>query len=1062
MGIFGTITVKDFKVAGYRKFTAEFESAVPAASQAKVVVKRGGSTVALTANWNKEGTSVDFVNDRALPEGEYVLSVDDKDTDKKATVETERAASITIEGKDKERVLTGTSSASKQEGRSNDEAYIYYDVKNQYGESIRHRATVNWSITSCDTNKEKSDNVLGLVVAQRKNDKEPFVYDTPLHVTATCIMGKDKLSQDFDLKIGAIQTVDSVKLAGFVKDNYKARDLRNKNITEIKDTLDADFTKETHSLLYQAFDQNGNQMEASNNYLGTSTENAKLVLRSENPDVVRNVIKDGGVYTLTKPASPDAPEYSKYSSATIEPGRYIDRDESIKFTWLTTGTAGNGSQEFQIGKTKRLQSFSIDPLTTAVADGDIKELKFTAIATDGSVITDYKTIARSSNYLTFTASAGKLTLSENNDGTAKLTWQDDDKYIIGGNGNIGWNFDPNNDDNPSDRKSYDDNYYNPYLNREISLDDGVDRAVSLTATVDGGQTYTRIMSVRDMRHPYSVSDVRHSANADDMLVATNGKFNTNIINDIEYTDQYGEIISNTPWIGPDARKTAFWQAEQYKARYYSSNNQRYDYYYGIREKTSNGVIDYNADNNIANNIKNNAYAGLNAEEYNVSYSIIKKDEASAGNTVNVGGTSSDNRWYELGAARNEKYTAVPFDMLSGFDIEVIDNTAGKGLRLGISHVPVSGGSIVDATGKKDSSFHSIITSNNYRDILNNPILNNPLNRITVISKYKGYKLVVPSEYYMSTEKEGPWSQMNTEALGSDNEPVVKNSDGTFMRFDEMGTLDNNGRYFKCANGSFIEESNAKYVRRIVSGSAIKVGDFNNKDLDNNGSFIGDLITEVKVGEDRPEYLSGNKIRSNGNPIDAELKLQLFVGKNVATLKDNNSLTTKYLQDKEGILLEERIKISDVDPAISQFYYDPVDLSNLLNPDNAEVDFSKLSKDLGKENHVFILDQYGQKYTLKENGNNRLVFSISNYEENAEGRYNGNHEIDDSNMNNTKITGVERGDKYRLTFDVTNCLIPSESVTITAGADKRANIVSNKGIVETDEYSYRFNKLGYNR
>ena len=1000
----GTITVKDFKVAGYRKFTAEFESAVPAASQAKVVVKRGGSTVALTANWNKEGTSVDFVNDRALPEGEYVLSVDDKDTDKKATVETERAASITIEGKDKERVLTGTSSASKQEGRSNDEAYIYYDVKNQYGESIRHRATVNWSITSCDTNKEKSDNVLGLVVAQRKNDRETFVYDTPLHVTATCIMGKDKLSQDFDLKIGAIQTVDSVKLAGFVKENYKARDLRNKNITEIKDTLDADFTKGTHSLLYQAFDQNGNQMEASNDYLGTNTENAKLVLRSENPDVVRNVIKDGGVYTLTKPASPDAPEYSKYSSATIEPGRYIDKEESIKFTWLTTGTAGTDSQTFQIGKTKRLQSFSIDPLTTAVADGDIKELKFTAIATDGSVITDYKTIARSSNYLTFTASAGKLILSENNDGTAKLTWQDDDKYIIGGNNNSALNKNCDFDGNGSD------DYYNPYLNKEISLDDGVDRAVSLTATVDGGQTYTRIMSVRDMRHPYSVSDVRHGGNADDMLVAK-PDFSTNVIDHIEYTDQYGEVISNTPWIGPDARKTAFWQAEQQK-------DSTYDYYYGIRVKTLNNDVENYNKNESTNGIENitrdanpeeyvdtSGASKERAKEYNVSYSIIKKDESSAGSSTNIGGSTSANvRWYELGATRNEKYTAVPFDMLSDFDIEVVDNTAGKGLRLGINPVTVSGGSIVGTDGSKYSDYYDIKTVNDYHDIWNNP-----LNRITVFSKYKGFKLVVPSDYYMSTEKDGPWSQIGTE----------KDADGKYT------------------------------LRKIVSGSAIEV--------DKNSRII-----KVRVGEDRPEYLSANKIRSNGNPVDAELKLQLFVGKDVRRLKNDSTLSTNYLQNKEGILLEERIKISDVAPAISQFYYDSVRLSDLLNPENAEVNFSKLSKDLGKENNVFILDQYGQKFNLRNDGNNRLVFSISNYEENPEGRYNGNHEIDDSDMNNTKITGVERGDKYRLTFDVTNCLIPSESVTITAGADKRANIVSNQGIVQTEEYNYRFNKLGYNR
>ena len=213
--IFGTI--KEFKAVGAKKLQVEFEAAVPAASKASLTFKRGNSVVAGTAVWDAENKVATFTSNSILTQGKYTASMEGVNS-KEADVEAEKVADIVING-DKDNILTGTSDTAKKDNRSNDEAYIYYDIVNQYGESIRERTTVNWSITSCDTNRENKS--LGLVVAHRKDEKEIFLYGTQLSITAVCIKDNVPVTKTKVVKIGEQQAIDEVVYKGFVKKSQK-------------------------------------------------------------------------------------------------------------------------------------------------------------------------------------------------------------------------------------------------------------------------------------------------------------------------------------------------------------------------------------------------------------------------------------------------------------------------------------------------------------------------------------------------------------------------------------------------------------------------------------------------------------------------------------------------------------------------------------------------------------------------------------------------------------------------------------------------------------------------
>ena len=1028
----GTITVKSFDVKGYRTLTAEFESAVPEASRASIAVKRGNTALSLTPEWKDEGKKVELKYSSALPEGEYTLSVAGKDTDKKVTVVAEEVKEITILG---EKVLTGTSSASKEQGRSNDEAYIYYDVKNQYGESIRHRVTVNWNITSCDTNKERSNRNLGLVVAQRKNDREIFTYGTKISITGTCILGDKNYSQTFEKEIGMQQAVQDVVFRGIVSE--RSDEDKSVKSAEVKSEIDSDFTKGTHAVLYQVKDQQGNFIESSRNNLGSATENAKLVLRSKTPKLVQDSFKDGGIFTITdeNDTDYDQPKYQEYCSANIEPGRFVDKGGDVTFTYLATGAGGTNDTTYKIGETPRLASFKIDQKAGIIADGDINvDIPFTAIDTKGNVVKDYKTIARSSNYLNFTASDGKLVLKEKDNGEAVLEWSDAERYT----------------------KAISTNNFNPYdkdNNNGIVINDGIIRAVSLTATVEseeGTESRSTVLSVSDMRRPNLVSDVRYGEDGNDIIISKTSDDKVDIIDDIDYIDQYGEKLDDT-------RKKDFWTA--------ALNNKIAGCQYGLRlknlddgniisgSKNGDGTIDFAGSGITSNSISNNeiphsANGGENIKEAKVSYSVIRRDATSS---ATISGSYNQYQWYELGRTRNEAYTMVPLSKVSDFRIEFKTNkfglktnlseyadgsynfnndnsssTAGTGYNLNEaisgSAIESTWSTVVDTNTISTAAYSDTAKGVKYYplavdlDADGNDKYGNK--QVTVKSMYKTYTLTVPTEYYAST-KDGIWS---VKADGSKSAPVSGSS----------VVLDNTGKMIGILN----ERLNWRNLYKVNSAR------YERQDAE--------VELQILISEDASKgYYEYYSDKDNLTSITSDYKN-----------KDDKAYNNGYKTD--GTLLTAKIKVSDATPVAQRIVVD--NSAQTKWPENTVINTANIAEGVSLEN------QYGYRY--KEEPGHSFVYTISNYKENAidtsvnpynnDTRYKNNYNIIDNKSTNSRIEGVERGDTYKVTVELSNSGLTPQEVKVTAGADTNAKIESNIGILNSPEYELRYKYLGYHR
>ena len=1082
MGIFGTITVKGFSASGYKKLKVEFEAAVPEASKKNVEnsikILRNKATFTGTPKWAAGNTAVEFESASALPEGEYTLTVNGEEKGK-ATVVAEYVKDIIID-QDK-KVLTGTSSASKLQGRSNDEAYIYYDVVNQYDESIRHRVTINWSVTSCDTNKERSNRSLGLIVAQMKNDRDIFTYGSTLHVTGTCITGSQKKSKEFVLTIGQQQAVDKVEILGTV-DKRTVKDAVISMDDVKKDAIDEDFTKNTHALLYQVKDQNGNYIEASRNNLGSATENAKFVLRSKNPGLVEDRFADGGIFTVNDKNDPEKEKYSEYCSANIEPGRYVDKGGEAEFDYITTGTAGQDSKKLTIKERARLASFKIETPSFIVADGDENVvLNYTAIDTDGNSVTDYRTIARSSNYLNFTASDGTLVLREKDNGEAELLWTDAGRYRY----TIGTNGEKIEDTRTNKFNPYDKNH-----NNNIVINDGIDRAVSLTATIDGTPASTTILSVADMRRPELVSDVRYGEN--DTVIAQDTEQEVNVIWDMEYTDQYGVPFDKAIRAenGAMSRKEAFWTAAinksipgcEYAIRIQNLSGEKIVENpwspTGSTDATDDNYYDYSS-YTISHSRGNKSRTKV--ADAAVSYSVIRRDATSS---ATISGSYDRWQWYELGKSRTENYTIVPLNMVSDFNIETNANklgivtdlsqyangsynygsgasgsfnygghdpnaaVTGEAVGINIPQRDRFGNYIHDKDG---NNIYDVKTDNNSNSpyIVTNRIHENEniwldissdyLNYVRVISKYKGNILTVPNCYYSVTE-EGPWGQINKDGV----------------------------RKVASGSGILLDKYEDK-IERIASG-ALKWSDLYNL---NDARYVrkdAELKLQLFVSnETEYDKVAGKWDLKDGyywyydNAADIGDNTKKHITKNDKDIPSYDSSNFGKLWGYvEGTLIERKIKISDELAGIQRI---SIPDTKVINPDDTGIVNANL---VGS---AFGVDQYGQKvdFTEGELSKHKFIYTISNYKENTNTaapnndiRYNGNYDIINNASENSSITGVERGDTYDVTVELSNSGLAPKTVKVTAGADTKARIVSNIGILNSPEYELRYNHLGYNR
>jgi len=371
-------------------------------------------------------------------------------------------------------------------------AYASYDVFDQYGNSLRTSTSITWA-GSC---KVTGDKTTGKLTLEKTNHADNWVYNEQIYVTG--VYAKTGVSVQKTLTVGSEQALDSLEIAGFVK----------KGTTEIVQKLPAGFKEDTYYLVFKALDQVGTQIELTEENVNDIT------FVSDNVLVIKEVSKELETLTI---------EGQEYVAALVQPGIKVADGGKVTVTAIANKTGNKTSITMNVGEDRVLKSFKLLAPAVTVADGDEVEIPFEAIGEDGLPITDFVTLAKQEtfNTLSFNASEGTLKLAEQADGSAKLTWKDK---------TMTW--------------------------ADPQTTDGIDRPISLTAIVVGGDTDNEMISVSDKRRPDAVLSV------DMDEVYTEGAFvtftahggfdaetedpiNANFFESFQFVDQYGATIKGT-------------------------------------------------------------------------------------------------------------------------------------------------------------------------------------------------------------------------------------------------------------------------------------------------------------------------------------------------------------------------------------------------------------------------------------------------------------------------------------------------------------------------------------
>ncbi len=373
-----------------------------------------------------------------MTNGTYEVAVSGASIQDKATfvVESQYVAEIQI--------LNDVALTGKKGTDEGMQAFVYYKVLDQYEDDLTASTSIQWS-SSCG-DPVNVDRATGKLTFER-SDNKAFTYNEQLFVTG--VYTKTGKSVQKTLTIGAAQALHSIEIVGFVA----------KNGTEIKDTLPVGFKSGEFYMLYTVEDQNGNALKADGTY--TSSD---VTLISSNVLVVKDFT------FVNKPVVVNGVEYN---AVLVNPGQFVDKGGDFEVTAIAAKTGNTSKKAFNVGQNAILDTFTISDPGKTVADGESVDLPFTATDTNGAAITKFTTLADNLNKLSFSVSEGTLTLKEENDGTAKLTWSDRA---------VAWT--------------------------ESIATDNVARTISLTTVVVGGKSDTFMLSVEDKARPDAIYEVK--------------------------------------------------------------------------------------------------------------------------------------------------------------------------------------------------------------------------------------------------------------------------------------------------------------------------------------------------------------------------------------------------------------------------------------------------------------------------------------------------------------------------------------------------------------------------
>ncbi len=439
----GQIEITSAEATKVNEITVTFAAPVDS-ENVTLVVTKGASTIAIeSTEWNLDEDEAIITTTANMANGTYTLTATNTETEDEYSIDFE----VKKQDVDRIEILNDIALTNKTAQDPKDvhkEAYAYYDVFDQYNESVRTSKTIQWT-GSCNVDVDKPTGRLTLT----KSDDNAWVYGDKIYLTG--VYTKTGVTVQKELTVGTEQALNSIEMKGFVK----------KGDSEIIQDLPADFKEGEYYLLFNALDQNKCALKADS-VLGTD-----VTFVSDNVLVVKE-LPNTGKDELTI-------EGVDYNTVPVTPGIKVADGGEVNVTAIANNTGKKTYLNFRVGEDPVVDKFFLDSPSGVVADGDQNVvIPFEAYDAKGNAITNFRTLAKQEtfNKISFSASPGILVLQETNEGTAKLTWSD--KAM-------------------------------PWSDPDTTND--IDRPVSLTAIVVGGTGDTEMFSVQDKRRPVAISKV---------------------------------------------------------------------------------------------------------------------------------------------------------------------------------------------------------------------------------------------------------------------------------------------------------------------------------------------------------------------------------------------------------------------------------------------------------------------------------------------------------------------------------------------------------------------------
>lgn len=810
---------------------------------------------------------------------------------------------------------------------------VYYDVVDQYGESMRNSTTIDWS-SSCHV--AHNDKTRGVLTLDRTDDKA-FTYGESVYITGVHTKSGTTVSET--LTVGEKQALHSVEVKGFVK----------KGTSKILDSLPAGFKSNAYYIIYSVFDKNGNEMVAGK-YMGSEKDSeAEVTFVSENILVIKEIKKSekiSGVDTSCETIlTLDGVEYC---AAFVEPGIDVNKGGTVNITAIANKTGKKSPYTAIVGDNHILKSFTLGAPEGTVADGEGAVIPFVALDQNGEKITDFVTLASQSDFnrLQLNASYGDIVLSEDSDGNAVLKWND------GADGN--WN---------------------------SNSEDGIDRPISLTAVVVGGETSNEMIYVQDKAYPVAIKDVAMDAvyvqrSAQDLTLAN-----------FTFIDQYGrEITSKADYgLGTKVKDNGFFG---YVNKNGLSGTEFSGHKFGIKAEFKGNPENLESDTSyISSSYKTDAITDGAIKHI----SAYDKDHFVTGSAFQVTSKaafsvcadqtikfsierydSNDKDYDNVSPIKSKAFQGVNINRVKGFEIgdlntfyvrtDLSDKANGelggltKGSIVSASSLGIKG--IGDETNDKDGGADPSLTGKKY------------LQQVKVTGKYNNETVKIPKVYFTVGG-----NILGTSVTGSAGDYVVSTGATGYDVIDAVAVTD---AALKAMD--LYDANSAKYLRKDAT-DVLKVTVYE-------ASGSGIVVDDTKIV-------------------------------NTATKK---------------------VTISDAAPYAAEIVADD---TGAMTPDTTLISGTQ-TKWLGTyaptTNSWKVKDQYGETFAAGEL--DYYAYKISKVEENAARYADNNFAVDKNDTADATIKGAELGDKFLLTITAKKGATVTKDIQITVGADKQANITNS--------------------